>query len=118
MNQLLGGGKKQKQSSSHNSNPLVGLAGQFLGGGGKHSSSGGGGHSSSGPAGMLGALAGGLMGGNKPKPTQQTNYSGSSNPSQGQSHGGGFMDSVGGMFGGHHGSSSVCYYRIYLGKMS
>jgi hypothetical protein len=109
MNQLLGGGKKQSHGSSNQSG-LAGLAGQFLGGGGKHGSSGGG-HSSSPAAGIVGALAGSLLGGGK-KPNQQnqqTNYSGSHSASaQGQSHGGGFMDSVGGMFGGHHQGSSVC----------
>lgn len=106
MNQLMGGGKKQSHGSSSQSG-IMGIAGQFLGGGkpGKQS----GGHSSSPAAGIVGALAGSLLGGGK-KPNQnqqQTNYSGSTTQGQGQSHGGGFMESVGGMFGGHHQSSSV-----------
>jgi hypothetical protein len=108
MNQLLGGGKKQSHGSSNQSG-IMGLAGQFLGGGkpGKQSS-GGSGHASSPAAGIVGALAGSLLGGGKkPNQQQQTNYSGSTTQGQSQSHGGGFMDSVGGMFGGHHQGSSV-----------
>lgn len=105
MNQLLGGGKKQNHGSSNQSG-LMSIAGQFLGSGGKHNSSGGGSSSSS-AGGIVGALAGSLLGsGKKTDNQQQTNYSGAQTPSQG--HGGGFMESVGGMFGGgHHQGSSV-----------
>lgn len=92
MNQLLG--RKQNQGG------LGGLASQFLSGGGSsHHQS----NSSSGAAGIVGALAGSLLGGKKQD--QPQNYSGSQNTQQ--SHGSVLMGSLGGMFGGQQGSS-VC----------
>lgn len=100
MQTLLNGGKNKYGSNNNQSSSggsgLTGLAGQFLSG--SHSSNTGTG--SSGAGGIVGALAGGLLGGGKkPNSQPQTNYSG--NPPQQQSSG--FM---GGMFGGH--SNSVC----------
>ena len=101
----MGGGKKQNHGSQGGGG-LGALAGQFLGGGNKPNHGSGG--NSSGPnSGLVGALIGGLAGaGKKTNQSQPTSYSGSS-PQAAQGHGGGFMDSVGGMFGGHHQGSSV-----------
>lgn len=102
MNALIGGGKKQSQGG------LGGLASSFLGSGssGSHGSSGG--HSSGGAGGIVGALAGSLLGGGKkPNSAQQSgNYSGAQQPQQHQSGAAGMMGSVTGMFGGQHGQ--VC----------
>jgi len=102
----MGGGKKQNHGSQGGGG-LGALAGQFLGGGNKPNHGSGGGNSSGPNAGLVGALIGGLAGaGKKTNQSQPTSYSGSS-PQAAQGHGGGFMDSVGGMFGGHHQGSSV-----------
>lgn len=99
LNQFLSGGKKPSGGSSNNSG-LVGMATSFLSSGGSSSASK---PASSPAAGIVGALAGQFLGGGKKteKPPQNQNYSGAS-PTQGQGHGGGFMDSVTGMFGGGH----------------
>lgn len=93
MNQLL-----HSQSSGKPSNPLLGMAGQLLGGG-SHSQA----HqqtSNAGAAGIVGALAGSLLGG-KTKPTQgpQQNYSGQTQGGYGQ-HQDGLAGKLGGIFGG------------------
>lgn len=99
MNQLLNNKKQSNQSSSG----VMGLASQFLGGNSHNQTSG---HSSSsGTSGIVGALAGSLLGGKKQN-HQQTNYSGAQTQ-QGQGSSG-LMGSLGGMFGGHSGGSSVC----------
>jgi hypothetical protein len=94
MQQLLGGGKKQNKSG------LAGLAGQFLGGGGSHNQ----GSHQSGAGSLVGALAGSLLGGGK-KPSQQQHqdYTGSQSSQQST----GFLQNLGGVFGGHQ-TSSVC----------
>ena len=72
----------------------MGLASSFLGGGGKQSGSkpsGG----QAGIGGILGGVAGSLLSGGKKPANQQQGHSQSGS-------GGGFMNSVGGMFGGHH----------------
>jgi hypothetical protein len=96
MNTLLhsqGGGHSGKQS-----NPLLGLAGQVLGGG-KHSQSQQ--SSNAGTAGIIGAVAGSLLGGGKTNPNQapQQSYSGHT-PQSAYGHQDGLMGKLGGMFGG------------------
>lgn len=106
MNTLLhsqggGGGHSGKPS-----NPLMGLAGQLIGGG-KHNQSHG--SSNAGAAGLVGALAGSLLGGGKTKPQQgqqQQSYSGQQ-PQGAYGQQGGLMGKIGGMFGGQ-GSGQVC----------
>lgn len=102
MNQLLhsggSGGHSNKQS-----NPLLNLAGQFIGGGKQHGSSSG---SSGGMGGLVGGLASSFMAaGKQTSQHSQTpqNYSGA--PTQGgyggqQPGGGGLMGKLGGMLGG------------------
>ena len=97
MNQLL-----QSQTSGHSgkpSNPLLGMAGQLLGSGSHNQA-----HqqnSSTGAAGIVGALAGSLLGG-KTKPNQgpQQNYTGQAPQGAYGQHQEGFMGKIGGMFGG------------------
>jgi hypothetical protein len=98
MQQLMGG-KKQDQGG------LAALASQFLGGGSNHNQSSGSGSGSGGGTGSLvSALAGSLLGGKKPsQQQQQQDYSGSHNTQHSQ--GGGFMQNLGTMFGGHQSSS-------------
>jgi hypothetical protein len=82
---------------------LGALAGQFLGGGSSHNQQNSG-HSNSGSSGIVGALAGQILGGGKkPNQQQQQDYSGSQNQQHNQSSG--LMGTLGGMFGGHQGSS-------------
>jgi hypothetical protein len=95
MHQMMGGGKK---TSSSNSNPLMGLATSFLGGG-SHGSSGSKPNAS--PASSLvGALAGQFMAAGKKTDEKPpvANYSGAQPSGQGQNQGG----FLGGMFGGHN----------------
>ncbi len=97
MNQLLhsqAGGNSGKPS-----NPLLGMAGQLLGGG-SHSQT----HqqtSNAGAAGIVGTLTGNLLGG-KTKPHQgpQQSYSGQTPQGAYGQHQDGFMGKIGGMFGG------------------
>jgi hypothetical protein len=91
MQQLLGGGK-------NHGGGLAELAGQLLSGGSGHSQ--GGSSSGSGASGLVGALAGSLLGGTKPN--QHQDYSSSQS-----SQGGSLMSSLGGMFNSGHQSSSV-----------
>lgn len=109
MQQLLNSGKNKygsNQSSSGSGSGLTGLASQFLSSG-SHNSNTGNSNGSSGAAGIVGALAGSLLGGKKPNNQAQNSYSG--NAPQQQQSGGGFL---GGMFNGHNGSvcaSLSCY---------
>jgi len=91
MNQLL-----HSQSSGKPSNPLLGMAGQLLGGGSQTNQ-----NSNAGAAGIVGALAGSLLGG-KTKPNQgpQQSYSGQAPQGAYGQHQDGFMGKIGGMFGG------------------
>lgn len=108
MNQLLhsGGGSSNKQS-----NPLLGLAGQFLGG--KQSSGHG---SNAGLGGVVGGLASSFMNAGKQNAQHQAqqpqSYSGQApQGGYGQQQQGGLMGSLGGklggMFGGHS-TGGVC----------
>jgi hypothetical protein len=110
MNAILGGKHGGGSSGGHGgSNPLSGLAGQFLGGGnhGSHGSHGGGGKNSS--AGKLvGQLASSLLSSSN-KPQQPQNYHGGPSPNQSQHQGGlagAVMGGVANMFGGKHGGHS------------
>src|SRR5436305_2668661 len=101
MNALL-----HSQSSGYGgkqSNPLLGLAGQLIGGGKPHQPS----HTSSaGPAGLVGALAGSLLGGgNKPNEGPQQSHSGQQ-PQYGQHSG--LAGKLGGFLGGQ-GGGHVCH---------
>jgi hypothetical protein len=94
MNTLLhsgGGGHNQ-------SNPLVGLAGQFIGGGSHNSNN----HSSNaGAAGLVGALAGSLLnGGKKPGQGPQQSYSGQTQQGANSQQHGGLMGGLTGKLGG------------------
>lgn len=97
MNQLLhsqAGGNSGKPS-----NPLLGMAGQLLGGGSHdqtHQQT-----SNTGPAGIVGALAGSLLGGKiKPNQGPQQSYSGQTPQGAYGQHQDGLMGKIGGMFGG------------------
>lgn len=97
MNTLL-----QSQGGGHSgkpSNPLLGMAGQLLGGGGKHNQSQQ--SPNAGTAGIVGTLAGSLLSGGKTKPNQapQQGYSGQTAQSA-YGHQDGLMGKLGGMFGG------------------
>lgn len=103
MNQLLhsqGGGNSGRQS-----NPLLGMAGQLLGGSKLNQTQQ---SSNTGAAGIVGALAGNLLGGKKPNQGSQQGYSGQ--PPQGayEQHQDGLMGKLGGMFGGA-GSGQVSF---------
>lgn len=110
MNQLLhshGGGNSGLQS-----NPLLGMAGQLLGG--KHNQNQQ--SSNTGAAGIVGALAGSLLGGNKPNQGPQQSYSGQApQGAYGQQHQDGLMGKLGGMFGGTSSSqvSLLTYQESY-----
>jgi hypothetical protein len=90
------------QNSGHGgkqSNPLLGLAGQLIGGGKQHQSE----HTSNaGPAGLVGAIAGSLLSGKKPNEGPQQSHSGQQ-PQYGQQSGlaGKLGDFLGGHTGGH-----------------
>lgn len=106
MNQLLhshGGG-----SSGTQSNPLLGMAGQLLGG--KHNQ--GQQSSNTGGAGIVGALAGSLLGGNKPNQGPQ-NYSGQTPQGTYGQQQDGLMGKLGGIFGGT--SSSHVSFLMHRG---
>jgi hypothetical protein len=99
MNTLLhsqGGGNSGKQS-----NPLLDLAGQVLGGGKHNQSQQSSNAGAAGAAGIVGGLAGSLLGGGKSKPNQgpQQSYSGQTSQSA-YGHQDGLMGKLGGMFGG------------------
>lgn len=100
MNSLLhsqGGGGKQ-------SNPLLGLAGQFIGGGKQHQPQQ---SANAGAAGLVGALAGSfLSGGKKPNEGPQQSYSGQQ-PQYGQQSG--LMGKLGGFLGGQSSGGHVCH---------
>jgi hypothetical protein len=101
MNALLhsqGGGYDGKQS-----NALLGLAGQIVGGGKPHQPDP---TSNAGPTGLVGALAGSLLGGGKkPNEGPQQSYSGQQ-PQYGQQPG--LAGKLGGFLGGQ-GGSQVCH---------
>jgi hypothetical protein len=121
MQQLMGGGKKNKHDQQGGGlGALGGLASSFLGGGsssGHNSGSGHGGTSGAGAGagGLVGALAGSLLGGGKkPSSGQQSqhqtgNYSGTQQGQHGQS---GLMGNLGGMFGGH--GQQVCLESVFI----
>jgi hypothetical protein len=104
--QLIGGGKhNQNQQSS----PLMGMAGQLLGGG-KHNQTQQ--PSNAGAAGIVGALAGSLLGGNKPNQGPQQSYSGQAPQGAYGQHQDGLMGKLGGMFGGtSSGQVSLLMYQ-------
>jgi hypothetical protein len=97
MNQLL-----HAQTGGHSgkpSNPLLGMAGQLLGGGSHNQTQQQ--SSNAGAGGVVGALAGSLLGG-KTKPNQgpQQSYSGQTPQGAYGQHQDGLMGKLGGMFGG------------------
>lgn len=92
------GGQGGKQS-----NPLLGLAGQLIGGGKQHQSQQ---SANAGAAGLVGALAGSLLGGGKkPNEGPQQSYSGQQ-PQYGQQSG--LMGKLGGFLGGQSSGGHVC----------
>lgn len=109
--QLIGGGKQHQSGNSSNSG-LLGMAGQLIGGPKPHQS----GHSSNtGPAGLVGALAGSFLGGAKPNQQHsqgqhpqgpQQSYSGQQ-PQGAYGQHGGVMGKLSGMLGGSS-SGHVC----------
>jgi hypothetical protein len=97
MNQLLH--SQTGGNSGKPSNPLLGVAGQLIGSGNHNQT-----HqqtSNTGTAGIVGALAGSLLGG-KTKPNQgpQQSYSGQAPQGAYGQHQDGFMGKIGGVFGG------------------
>lgn len=105
---LLSSGSHNSSSGGNSgSSGMSGLASSFFSSGSHNSNTGGGSSGSSGgTAGIVGALAGSLLGGGKKPNAQapQNNYSG--NTPQQQSSGG----FLGGVFGGH--SGSVCPFPL------